>query len=88
MTMSSSSTSATRAKSKTAPPSGPKHVTVQDIEFDSNALGRTTKYRIVLPSGYGESAHRYPALFLLHGVFGGSENWETLTDLTLAIPGM
>ena len=82
MTTSSSSTGATRAKSKSVSPSARIPVTVQDVEFHSKALGRSTKYRIVLPSGYSESAHRYPVLFLLHGVFGSSENWETLTDLS------
>ncbi len=57
-------------------------VSVQDVTFSSKSLGRETKYRILLPAGYAESAHRYPVLYLLHGVFGGSENWETLTDLT------
>lgn len=84
MTTSSSSANAARAKSKSVQPSGPAagKVTVQNVEFNSKALSRTTKYRVVLPHGYAESSHRYPTLYLLHGVFGSSENWETLTDLT------
>ena len=82
MTTSSSSAGASRARSKSVSPSVRIPVTVHDAEFHSGALGRTAKYRIVLPSGYNESAHRYPVLFLLHGVFGSSENWETLTDLS------
>ena len=57
-------------------------VTVHDVVFKSAALERDSKYRILLPNGYAESTHRYPVLYLLHGVFGCSENWETLTNLS------
>lgn len=39
-------------------------------------------YRIILPSGYSASKQkRYPVIYLLHGLFGSSENWTTLTKL-------
>lgn len=73
---------ATKKSAKSKPGSSPSRVSVQDVAFASKALGREAKYRVVLPVGYAETAHRYPVLYLMHGVFGGSENWETLTDLT------
>lgn len=78
---SSAATAHTRA---TAPAPNPltKQVTVQDVVFESSALSRTSKYRVLLPPGYSESSYRYPLLVLLHGVFGSSENWETLTHLS------
>ncbi len=57
-------------------------VSVQDVTFTSKSLGRDSKYRIILPPDYNHTTHRYPVLYLLHGVFGGSENWETLTGVS------
>jgi putative tributyrin esterase len=57
-------------------------VMIEDRSFQSAALGRRAPYRVLLPAGYSASTKRYPVLFLLHGVFGGFENWETLTDLS------
>lgn len=56
---------------------------VADRTFSSKALGRTMKYRVLLPQGYERSARRYPVLYLLHGWNGGYQNWETLTNLEL-----
>lgn len=81
MTLSRSSAASARASATAANPLT-RQVTVQDVEFESSALARTGKYRLLLPPGYSESSHRYPLLLLLHGVFGGSENWETLTNLS------
>ena len=39
-------------------------------------------YRVILPSGYASSKQkRYPVIYLLHGLFGSSENWTILTKL-------
>lgn len=38
-------------------------------------------YRIYRPANYADTTRRYPVLYLLHGVFGGYENWDTLTNL-------
>jgi putative tributyrin esterase len=56
-------------------------ISPEDRTFASRALGRQVTYRVVLPAEYHSTGHRYPVLFLLHGVFGGFENWETLTDV-------
>jgi putative tributyrin esterase len=55
---------------------------LQDREFRSASLGRSTKYRILLPAGYFESKTSFPVLYLLHGWQGDYQNWSTLTKLT------
>jgi len=59
----------------------PAAVTVQEMKFQSAALGREMPYRVILPAGYGDSAKRYPTLYLLHGLGGSYTNWETNTHL-------
>lgn len=59
----------------------PSHATVQDGVFRSESLQREMHYRVLLPSGYENSSRRYPALFLLHGLFGDYQNWTTRTEL-------
>ena len=44
----------------------------RDLAAPSPTLGRDIPYSLYLPDGYGESAERYPVLFVLHGL-GGSE---------------
>jgi S-formylglutathione hydrolase FrmB len=39
------------------------------------------RYRVILPAGYNRSSVRYPALYLLHGLYGDYENWSTRTNL-------
>ena len=56
-------------------------ITVRDAQFQSESLGRTMKYRIILPAGYDRAAHRYPVLYLLHGLTGDDTDWETKTRI-------
>jgi putative tributyrin esterase len=56
-------------------------VTVRDAQFQSESLGRAMKYRILLPAGYDREAHRYPVLYLLHGLTGDYTDWETKTRI-------
>lgn len=44
-------------------------------------LQREIPYRVILPETYHDSQKRYPVLYLLHGLFGSSENWLQLTGL-------
>ena len=55
---------------------------VSEAHLDSKLMGRSMPYRVILPSGYARSKQkRYPVIYLLHGLFGSSENWTTLTKL-------
>lgn len=56
-------------------------VTVRDAQFQSESLGRPMKYRIILPAGYDRDSHRYPVLYLLHGLGGDYTDWETKTRI-------
>lgn len=47
----------------------------------SSLLRREIPYRVLLPGSYGDSRHRFPVIYLLHGLFGSFENWTTLTEL-------
>src|SRR5205085_7448558 len=50
-------------------PAGPQPA-VRDVTYQSAALGRAMKYRILLPAGYDHGVLRYPVLYLLHGLMG------------------
>jgi putative tributyrin esterase len=52
-----------------------------DDSVASAALGRTMKYRVLLPHGYQSSGAQYRALYLLHGLTGDYLDWSTRTDL-------
>ena len=54
---------------------------VHDREFQSKSLGRAMRYRVVVPADYDRTTRHYPALYLLHGLYGDFENWETRTNL-------
>lgn len=54
---------------------------VEDRSFTSAALGRTMRYRVILPEDYTRSLRRYPTLYLLHGLTGDYRDWETRTDV-------
>jgi S-formylglutathione hydrolase FrmB len=54
---------------------------VHDREFQSKSLGRTMRYRVIVPGDYDHATRHYPALYLLHGLYGDFENWETRTNL-------
>jgi putative tributyrin esterase len=68
-----------------APATQPNRVAVpqpyKDDTVASAALGRTMKYRVLLPDGYEGSDERYRALYLLHGLTGDYMDWSTRTDL-------
>lgn len=55
---------------------------VRDSLFASKSLGREMHYRVIVPANYDRTTRRYPALYLLHGLYGSYKNWETLTNLT------
>lgn len=56
-------------------------VRLRDESLPSAALGRTMKYRVLVPEDYGGSARRYPVLYLLHGLDGDYTDWTARTNL-------
>ena len=51
---------------------------VRTVEFESQAVGRTMKYNIVLPANYEQTTTRYPTLYLLHGLTSDYTAWARL----------
>ena len=52
----------------------------------SEILNATVKYNVYLPDGFSEGTDRYPAVYLLHGLYGTYKDWskqggmKTVTD--------
>jgi putative tributyrin esterase len=63
-------------------------VLVRDVTFQSTSLGREMTYRIILPTDYQTSGRRYPVLYLLHGLMGHYEDWESRTHLDDYVAGL
>jgi putative tributyrin esterase len=59
-----------------------KNANVQTVSFQSQLVGKTLPYNVVLPVDYNQPdarATRYPVLYLLHGLTGHYDNWTTRT---------
>lgn len=54
----------------------PAAAEVRRSTFRSPSLDQDVGYVIDLPSSYGGSAHRYPVVYALHGLFEGAGFWE------------
>jgi putative tributyrin esterase len=52
----------------------------KDAVFHSLSLNRDMHYRTLLPRDY-DNGGRFPVLYLLHGVYGDYQNWDTRTGL-------
>jgi len=50
----------------------------------SPTLDLHTSYRVLLPADYDTSARRYPVLYMLHGVAGDSNEWQSIGLLEAA----
>ena len=48
---------------------------IEDLVYRSGVTGTRRQARIYLPPGY-ESGHRYPVLYLLHGIAGNQDEWR------------
>ncbi len=72
-------------KAQSAPPAPALRdgagVTADDVEMKSDVLGRTMKYRVLLPAGYARSHQHYPVLYLLHGFLNPYYEWDRQTEL-------
>ena len=55
---------------------------VQTVQFQSQLVGATLPYNVILPPGYRASTTtRYPVLYLLHGWAGHYTDWVTRTNV-------
>ena len=58
-----------------------KPTRLREESFQSTALARAMKYRVLVPQDYDGSLRRYPVLYLLHGLTGDYKDWTTRTNL-------
>ena len=72
-------------KAQSAAPAPPVRdgggVTAEDVEMQSDVLGRTMHYRVLLPSGYAREHRHYPVLYMLHGFLNPYYEWDRQTEL-------
>src|SRR6266516_2729780 len=57
-----------------------ERVAIKDSIFYSSSLQRNMHYRVIIPRGYATGG-RVPVLYLLHGLYGDYQNWDTRTGL-------
>jgi len=65
----------------------PAAAEVRSGSFSSTSLRREVAYAAQLPPSYSSGARRYPALYVLHGLFEGPAFWER-RGLTAILDGL
>jgi S-formylglutathione hydrolase FrmB len=59
-----------------------QRASVQTVQFQSQLVGATLPYNVILPPGYrAATTTRYPVLYLLHGWQGHYTDWVTRTNV-------
>jgi S-formylglutathione hydrolase FrmB len=69
------SAAATAASGASNPPAGNAPSHIETRTFASAALGVQKRYLVYLPRGYDDSQHRFPVVYLLHGLGGNETDW-------------
>ena len=59
----------------------PASTRLKEESFQSAALERSMKYRVLLPESYDAALQRYPVLYLLHGLGGDYKDWTTRSNV-------
>ncbi|SPE45132.1 putative Esterase [Candidatus Sulfotelmatobacter sp. SbA7] len=75
--------SACKRQKVEGPPDRPQltpSVTMRDVTFQSAALNRDMRYRVVLPASIGAGA-KLPVVYLLHGGGGNFRDWSNYSDV-------
>lgn len=57
-----------------------KEFRAEEATFHSPSLDRDMHYLVLLPPDY-RNGHRFPVLYLLHGLYGDYKNWDTRTAI-------
>src|SRR5271165_2203762 len=57
------------------PPAGHAPSRIDTRVFASASLGVSKRYLTYVPAGYDDSQHRFPVVFMLHGLGGDETNW-------------
>lgn len=51
--------------------------------IESKILGATVKYNVYLPNGFDKTNKLYPVVYLLHGLYGGYNDWAKQGNMQL-----
>ncbi len=51
------------------------------FSLDSELLGKEITFHVIFPGNYKNSAEKFPVVYLLHGLFGHSDNWLNYTRI-------
>ena len=54
------------------------HGLVAEVNYHSEALGRSRRMHVYTPAGYGTGQEHYPVLYLLHGAMDSDDSWSTV----------
>ena len=79
---------------QTLPPATPRaeiaaaDARLREETVQSTSLGRSMRYRVLLPDDYGQALRRYPVLYLLHGLEGDYRDWTTRANLARHAAGL
>ncbi|HSI65271.1 MAG TPA: alpha/beta hydrolase-fold protein, partial [Candidatus Saccharimonadia bacterium] len=57
------------------------------IAYDSKTVGTRRRMNVYTPPGYSAD-HKYPVLYLLHGIGGDETEWERFTKLDVLLDNL
>ena len=63
------------------------HGELTPVEYDSKSLGTRRRMRVYTPPGYSAS-HKYPVLYLLHGIGGTDTEWTEACHANVIIDNL
>jgi enterochelin esterase-like enzyme len=66
---------------------GIAHGKLEMIEYDSKSVGTRRKMQVYTPPGYSND-HKYPVLYLLHGIGGDETEWQRFAAPNLILDNL
>jgi enterochelin esterase-like enzyme len=63
------------------------HGTLTEVPYDSKTLGTRRQIGVYLPPGYG-AGHRYPTLYLIHGLGWNNREWTQIRHADIVIDNL
>ena len=66
---------------------GIQHGKLEMVEYDSKTVGTRRKMQVYTPPGYSAD-HKYPVLYLLHGIGGDETEWQRFASPNLMLDNL
>jgi enterochelin esterase-like enzyme len=66
---------------------GIQHGKLEMVEYDSKTVGTRRKMQVYTPPGYSPD-HKYPVLYLLHGIGGDETEWQRFASPNLMLDNL